>query len=138
MENKKEQVLRETKLLVRLFLKTNASDEELSKMTGISSSTVGRRLTNRDIILSCFPANGERLFEIVREKRKYNRERGKVIGNQTSVLNNFNGTPKLRLDVIYKDERKQLKFLSHLVLTFRAKLPLISELFGFEERKFLI
>lgn len=133
MENKKEQVIRETKLLVKLFLEYNESDIDLAKRTGLSSSTVGRRLTNRDIILLCFPSNGERLFEIIKEKRKYNLNRGKAIGSQTSIINYLNNTPKLRLDIIYKDEDKQMQFLSHLVLHFRCKPALISELFGFDE-----
>lgn len=140
VENKKEQVMRETKLLVKLFLKTNASDTELSKMTKISSSTVGRRLTNKEIILMCFPTEGERIFEIIKEKRKYNLQRGKKIGNQSSILNNIefnNNSPKLRLDVIYSDYNKQMQFLTHLILHFRVQLPLLCELFGFEQNKIL-
>ena len=140
MENKKEQVMRETKLLVNLFLKTNASDTELSKMTKISSSTVGRRLTNKEVILMCFPEKGERIYEIIKEKRQYHSQIGRIIGNQLSTLNNatlYNNSPKLRLDVIYNDYNKQMQFLTHLILHFRIQLPLLCELFGYEQNKIL-
>lgn len=140
VENKKEQVMRETKLLVNLFLKTNASDTELSKMTKISSSTVGRRLTNKEVILMCFPEKGERIYEIIKEKRQYHSQIGRIIGNQLSTLNNatlYNNSPKLRLDVIYNDYNKQMQFLTHLILHFRIQLPLLCELFGYEQNKIL-
>lgn len=138
--SKKEQIIKETTLLVRLFLETNESDLELSKRTGISSSTVGRRLTNKEIIVTSFPKNGERIYNIIKEKRKYNLQRGKIIGNQSSLLNYMeikSNTPKLRLDIIYRDYNKQLKFLSHLALHFRAKFPLLEELFGIDAKKLL-
>ena len=120
MSDKQKEIMEETVMLVNLFLETNESDILLGERTGISSSTVGRRLTNRDTILKCFPDNGERLYEIIKEKRKNNLQRGKIIGSQASKLNNLefmNDTPKLRLDVLYRDERKQTWLLSQLALT---------------------
>ena len=132
MSDKQKEIMEETVMLVNLFLETNESDILLGERTGISSSTVGRRLTNRDTILKCFPDNGERLYEIIKEKRKNNLQRGKIIGSQASKLNNLefmNDTPKLRLDVLYRDERKQTWLLSQLALTFRVNLDTLSQLF---------
>ena len=136
-------IIEETKLLVDLFLETNLSDIELSKKTGISSSTVGRRLSNKDNYLKAFPTNGEELYERVMTNRQNNLKMAKTIGGQSSILNNIqlrdrNGqfianVPKLRLDIFCKNHVVEDKMLYFIALTFRAKLPLLSELFGMEE-----
>ena len=138
-------IIEETKLLVDLFLETNLSDIELSKKTGISSSTVGRRLSNKDNYLKAFPTNGEELYERVMTNRQNNLKMAKTIGGQSSILNNIQLTdengqyiakiPKLRLDILSKNPNIQIKLLHHIALTFRAKLPLLSELFGMEEKE---
>lgn len=136
-------IMEETKRLVKLFLETNKSDIELSELTGISSSTVGRRLTNKEYIIRSFPNNGEEIYKQVIAKRQENLERAKAIGGQSSIFNNMqlrdkdgkflSSIPKLRLELFSKDSKKQMQFLKHIALTFRVKLPLLVELFGIEE-----
>ena len=142
-----EKILKETKLLVELFLETGLSDIELSKQTGISSSTVGRRLTNAFNIKKIYPDNGDELYEQIMFKRQENLHNGKVLGGQISVIRNtplkdrngkFKGSfSKLRLDFFYQNKEKQMKLLKHMALTFRAKPPLLSELFGFTEEEII-
>lgn len=135
---KQKEVMEQTILLVNMFLETNESDIELSRKTGISSSTVGRRLTNKEVIKKCFSEKGERLYEVIKEKRKNNLQRGKIIGNQISILNNLqliDNNPKLRLDVLYKDYPSQIKFLSHIALTFRTNLDTLSNLFNISKKE---
>lgn len=136
-----EKILEETKLLVNLFLDTNESDIELSKRTGISSSTVGRRLTNKKNILATFSQNGEELFNKIASIRKNNSYSGKVLGGQISLLNgrerNAETNGKLRLEIFSKSKEKQLQLLVHLALTYRLSLTLLSELFQIEENELL-
>lgn len=42
---------------------------------------------------------------------------------------------KLKLEIFSKSEDKQYLYLRHLILTFRAKLPLVSELFQISEEE---
>lgn len=42
---------------------------------------------------------------------------------------------KLKLEIFSKNEDKQYVYLKHLILTYRAKLPLISELFQIDEEE---
>jgi len=42
---------------------------------------------------------------------------------------------KLKLEIFSKNEDKQYVYLKHLILTFRAKLPLVSELFQIDEEE---
>ena len=137
--SKKEQIIAETKLLVKLFLETNKSDIDLGKETGISSSTVGRRLTNKEVILIAFPEKGEYVYNLIRKKRKENLERGKVLGSQVSSLNNMNDSSNvsLKLDSLFSKEKNKIMFLSHLALYFRAKLPLLEELFGYSKEELI-
>jgi len=145
-EQEEKDILEKTKILVKRFLETNESDIELSLKTGISSSTVGRRLTDKARILKLYPENGEEIFSLISTKRSENQLKGKALGGQTSVLNHgylkdengrFLGNTKFRLDLIFDREDLQIKFLKHLILTFRAKLPLITELFPFTEKDIL-
>ena len=140
-------MLEETRLLVDLFLKTQESDIALEKRTGISSSTVGRRLTNKKRIINVYGSDiGTSLYEQIMEIRKNNLQKGKKIGGQKSMLNNvyvkdengkFSGSTKLRLDVIYDGELLQQHFLFHLALTFRAKPKTLADLFQLDEKKLL-
>lgn len=140
-------MLEETKLLVDLFLKTQESDIDLEKRTGISSSTVGRRLTNKKRIIQVYGYKiGEEIYNQVMGIRKNNLQKGKKIGGQKSMLNNvyvkdengkFSGSTKLRVDIIYDDELLQKHFLFHLALTFKAKPKTIADLFQIDEKKLL-
>lgn len=136
---RQKKIQEETLYLIKIFLQTNESDIELEKRTGISSSTVGRRLTNKAVILQCFSKDGEKIYELIKEKRRKNLERGKILGGQATLLKNANSKEslKLRSDILYSDREKQIKFLTHLFLTFRVKLPLITELFDVSEKEIL-
>lgn len=155
--------LNETITLCVLFLMTNASDIELSNKTEISSSTVGRRLTNRLNILQSYdvvktkllengwtleqiPENGEKLFELIATKRQENLAIGKSLGGQTTFLNHiytrgsdgkFEGTTRIKLDALYKDPEKQYKFIVHAALTFRLHLDTLSQLLQIDENEML-
>lgn len=150
MENNEQEqkMIEELKMLVKLFLKTNASDIELSEFEGVSlsSSTIGRRLTNKDLFLKAYPFGGLDLYQEVQKRRQANLYKGKVIGGQSSQLNNANlrdeegkikSSTKLRLDVFYKDEESQMKILKHMALTFRVKLPTLAMLLRMDEEALL-
>lgn len=133
-----EKILQETKLLVETFLMTRESDIDLGKRCNITSSTVGRRLTNKERIIAVFGENGEEIYNQIMAIRNDNLQKGKMIGSQTSMLNHikegeFVKTPKLLLGVFFNKPEKQEKFLYHLALTTRAKPQLLSELFGIDE-----
>lgn len=140
-KNQEEQIIKETKALVKLFITTNASDIELSKMTGISSSTVGRRLTNKERIFKSFPDNGEKVYAVITSKRKSNLKQGKLLGGQISMLNsvgnNLEKLPKLKLAALSKSKEKQIRILIHMALTFRVKLKLLADLFQTDEQELL-
>ena len=157
-QNKK---ITETALLCADFLVSNASDIELSGRSQVSSSTVGRRLTNKNYVVSSYfmvifnlekmgypkekiPKSGEELFEIIAKKRQENLLRGKALGGQTTLLNHvylknnegkFDGSTKLRLDVIYHSEESQYRFLIHAALTFRLHSNTLSDLFQMDEKE---
>lgn len=142
--SQEEKIIRETKELVELFLQTNASDIELSKMTGISSSTVGRRLTNVQNISKAFPLNGLELSRQIKTKRQENLLHGKALGGQTTLINHvylqqedgkFNGATKLRLDILAKDENTIYRILMHAALTFRLHPDTLSEMFQIDEKE---
>jgi hypothetical protein len=128
----------ETIKIVNTFLNTNASDIELSKMLHISASTIGRRLTNKLAIMAAFgQEDGLKKYDEIMERRKQNQYAGKIIGSQTSMLNNNSEHIKLHLGILFNDEEKQLKFLSQIALTFRAKLPLLAELTTYTQDELL-
>ena len=136
-------IVDETRKLVELFIQTNASDIELSNITGISSSTVGRRLTNLDYIKAAFPEKGNELYDFIKVKRKQNLQKGKALGGQVTLLNHvYNDeekveSTKLRLDVLYNTKEKQYSFLKHAALTFRLHLDTLSNLFSIKEEEIL-
>ncbi len=136
MSNKEleEKIIAETRLLVDLFLKTNLSDEELSNRSDInlSRATIGRRLTNKEMILKAYP-NGEEVYEEVMTNRRNNLIAGKILGSQTTLVNNNSNNIKLRIDIFYKDLVKQAQLLLHIALTYRLKLNNLYELFGIED-----
>ncbi len=135
-----EKIIHETVFLVKLFLKTNCSDVDLSKLTKISSSTVGRRLTNKEWIMKAFPDNGEELYEEIAKKRQQNIEKGKIMGSQISLLNknfnrdNINSVPALRFDVLFKNPQSSLIFIYHMALTFKTELSTLADLLQISER----
>lgn len=162
LENQIKRV-NETALLCTEFLLTNASDIELSTKTGISSSTVGRRLTNKDNVLLAYdevkdnllekgqdiediPATGSLLFDLIVQKRQENLLRGKSLGGQTTLLNHvyikseegkFDGSTKIKIDVIYKGLESQYRFIVHAALTFRLHLDTLSQMLQIDENELL-
>lgn len=162
LENQLKRI-EETVLLCTKFLLTNASDIELSNMTLISSSTVGRRLTNKGNVIQAYdavkknlleaswseeeiPKDGIELFELIAKKRQENLLRGKSLGGQTTLLNHvynkgadgkFEGSTKIELSVIYKEIENQYKFMVHAALTFRLHLDTLSNLLQIDENELL-
>lgn len=162
LENQLKRI-NETVLLCTEFLLTNASDIDLGNKTGISSSTVGRRLTNQVYIYKSYdmvvenlknagfkeeqiPKKATELFELIQTKRHENLLRGKALGGQTTLLNHvylkdetskFQGVTKLSLSAFYTDPTKQYKFLIHSALYFRLHLDTLSVLFQIEEKELL-
>jgi hypothetical protein len=135
-KNQNEVILAETRYLVNLFLETNLSDLELEKKTGISSSSIQRRLTNKAKIMEAFK-NGEEIYELVNKRRKANLKKGKIRGGLTSQLNNIytKENTKLRLDLFFEYKNLELEFLRNLILVFRAKRKTIEELFNYTEEE---
>lgn len=153
-EDQKIKIEHETKLLVELFLETNASDRELSVMTEIPSSTIGRRLIDHERIVSVFdhdinklanyPAPeeyknyyGEYIYNLVKERRKANLQFAKSKGGISSIQKNsylkmpdgkFVFLEKIDLSDVYKDEKNQMRFLGLCALTFRLHLETLSSL----------
>ena len=155
--------INETAILCAEFLLTNESDIELSQKTGISSSTVGRRLTNKNTISLAYdeikekliengkneediPLSGSLLFDLISRRRQENLLRGKSLGGQTTLLNHvynktadgkFDGSTKIKIDVIYKDLNNQYRFIVHAALTFRLHLDTLSQLLQIDENELL-
>ena len=132
---KNNKLCEEIKLLVNLFLKTNLSDIELSEKTGISSSTVGRRLTNKEKIIEVFdkPENkiskyknltGNDLYELIRDKRKSNLDKARKKGGITA----YNKQKNSILNDLNMDAKSKYNFLALCVLTFRLHMPNVEEL----------
>ena len=136
-KEQEEQIIKETRQIVKVFLLTKASDVELAKKFNISSSTIGRRLTNEARILKAFPDNGEKVYDVVKRLRKANSAAGKILGAETSKM--MHGSDdvkqKLNLSALAREEGKQYGMLRHIILTFRPKLSLVSELFQIDENE---
>lgn len=122
-------ILKETTVLVKLFLKYNMSDEMLSKVTKLSSSTIQRRLTNKSDIVKAFYNSslngfindtnltyGEYIYELVQQRRKQNLQNAKINGGKSYKENNIgikdeNGKfigskPIMDLKVFYNSPKK--------------------------------
>lgn len=149
----------ETKKLVELFLKTNLSDIKLAKETGISSSTIGRRLINKEVIINVFnqPENkltlpkdkyhhsyGEFIYDLVKQKRQHNLYKGRSKGGSIAIekhgyVKNLKGKytslDKINLNEIYKDEINKYKFLGLSALTFRLKLNTLTKLMAMPDEE---
>ena len=143
---------KETLILVNLFLKTGYSDIELSSKTGISSSTVGRRLVNEENITTVFNKEeneikgiknnsdltyGEYIFNLVRKKRKENLLNGRKKGGEMSIekhgfIKDLDGKyvniTKIDLNKMFVNPEKQYKFLCLMILTYRVKPKTIKSL----------
>lgn len=134
-KEQEEQIIKETKKLVKMFLLTKESDIELASKTGLSSSTVGRRLTNKKRILSTFPDKGEKIYSVITRLRKQNALNGKILGAETSKMTYGSDEVKQKLNIktLGTTESKQYNVLKHLILTYRPKLSLLSELFQISE-----
>jgi DNA invertase Pin-like site-specific DNA recombinase len=149
-EEKKEQTLE----LVLLFLKYNYSDIELADKSiyDISSSTVQRRLSNKDMIIEVFnmPQNrvlkiridsnityGEIIYNMVEERRQRNLLIARSKGGKISQHNNtpvkdaegkyIANIPKSKLERVFKTPEKQAQFLLHSILTFKLTYETIGE-----------
>lgn len=147
---KKEKMINETRLLTYLFFKIynldlkilnyqsdilldagcDGSDTGLSKITGISSSTVGRRLTNKELIKDAFPSNYELIYESIINQRKINLKSGKKYGLQKANLNNYaNENKKYDLSFFCQNLDEEYDLLFQIALTFRANLKTLVSLF---------
>lgn len=137
--NYDETVIKETIILVKLFLKYNLSDVALAEATNMSSSTIQRRLTNKENIIKAFDvytmdsfendsklSYGEYIFELVQKKRKENLQEARKKGGLESQKNNayikaldgeFSGNKQIiNLEYLYnnpkksEDEQKKLQY----------------------------
>ena len=116
--------LMEIRTIVNMFLKPGNSFEDVAKETNLSPKTIQDKLKNKNIILMAFPDDGEEKFKQVTDKlnKMYN----------VKVENNL---PALKLELFSKDPTNQIKYLIHLALTFRVKLPTLASLFHIDERE---
>lgn len=143
-EKQYQNIVDETKKLVELFIRLNASDIELSRLTGISSSTVGRRLTNHDMICAAFEESGERIYNYIKEKRQENLAQAKLVGGRTSAFmalsedNNekreYDGV-KLSLNILGDNLTQQYTNLLHMILCFKISLKYVSQAFIIPEKE---
>lgn len=123
-------ITKETEVLVKLFLNTNASNEELASITGIPSTTVGNRLTNEKYIKKIF---SEETYDEVQMRLKNNNYDGKIGGNLKPRLKYNLDNTTLNVDLFYKDDEKKYHFLKNLALTYRVKFNTLSKIFGIAE-----
>ncbi len=72
-------------LLSKLFLESNYSDIELSNITGISSSSVGRYLTSP----LAMEVLGHDVFNVIAQKRRENLYNAKIKGGQIFAKQNI-------------------------------------------------
>lgn len=140
----------ETKFLVHLFQNTNAKDKELERITGISASTIGRRLnpmskSGDDPFIGYKIAFGEYWEDYYQEvvaKRQENLSLGKTRGGHISQINNisikdelghFQGILKPRLDLFSNNPDTQIKVLTNIASYFGLNIESIAMIFGMEE-----
>lgn len=128
-QEQETKILKETTILVKLFLKYNMSDEMLAKGTKLSSSTIQRRLTNKEDIIKIYDnctldgfvnntnlSYGEYIYELVQQRRKQNLQNAKINGGKSYKENNMaikddNGKfigskPIMDLKVFYNNSKK--------------------------------
>lgn len=93
MLSEKQEKDRELKMLrvASLFLRENLSDEEISLKTGISSSSVGRYLTDTRLIplLTKIGKDGLETFNYIQNKRGENLFAAKKKGGENFAKNNI-------------------------------------------------
>ena len=136
--NENEKMLDETRLVVNLLLNNVYNDKEIAKRSGIDIDKVGYYLTNHGLIISafCFDPNdtkermkAEKIYESVQSIRARIDQTREV--KEEIPLANPNA--KVNLGLLYKDEKKQIKFLISAILTFRVKLETLSELLNLDK-----
>ncbi|NMA50423.1 MAG: hypothetical protein GX951_01045 [Mollicutes bacterium] len=79
-----EEITKKILKLSIIFVEENLSDKELSKQTGIPTSSVGRYLTcklAKEVL-------GEKTFAYIKQKRQENKLKGRSKGGQTFAKNN--------------------------------------------------
>ncbi len=140
----------ETKFLVHIFEMTNATDKEIEAMTGISSSTIGRRLNptamrGDDPFVGykiAFGSNWEKIYKDISNKRQENLFTGKLKGSHISKINNtisknendlFSSAFKLRLDMFTSNVNSHYKIVANISKVFGLSPKSMSQLFGIDE-----
>lgn len=132
----------EIKLLVKLFFETNKSDEELSEITGISRSTIGRRLTDRERIVALY---SEEVFNQIAETRQRNLYEAKLKGARNAAKNpflkdrngKFSGSIK-ELDKVYVTLQDKVLLLTHIAQMYGLSKENIIKYFPFSNINLLI
>lgn len=140
----------ETRFLVHLFLNTNLQDKELEAVTGISSSTIGRRLNPAGLTsanpfenyMIAFGDDWQFIYDRVVKQRQENLRKAKERGGHVSKLNNvfvqnekgfFQGAIKLRLDLFANNLNLQYKILANIANYFHLNPITLANLFDMEE-----
>lgn len=87
MRSKKQEEEMKIKILLlsKLFLESNYSDIELSNITGISSTSVGRYLT----CPLALEVLGYETYNAIAQKRKQNLYNAKIKGGKNFAMNNI-------------------------------------------------
>lgn len=131
-------------LLVKLFLESNLSDIELSKKTGISSSTVGRRLTNKNKIIELYDkdenkidgyknATGEDIYNLIKTRRQENLSKARKKGGVTAYKKQKNSI----LSELDMDVKSKYNFLALCILTFRLKMTNLEKILNMTEENIM-
>ena len=152
--NLEDEIKEQTVKAVKLFLEYNFSDLEFETKTnlGISSSTVQRRLTNRDLIVKVFNLDenkipgienptdlsyGEYIYDLVKKRREKNLLEARSKGGKISQQNNtqikdengkYIGNVHVnKLQRLYRKPKNQARFLIHVIFTFKLTLESAGE-----------
>ena len=155
--------LNQTVLLCTEFLLTNLSDKDLANKTGMSSSTIGRRLTDENYITLSYPGvkqkllnaglkneeipeSGKDLFNTIAKKRQENLLKGKSSGGKTTIIKyafkkeeagKFGRSEQVDIGNISNNVSMQYKFIGLIALHFRLHLNTLSDIFRISEDEIL-
>ena len=90
MENDYQEAIRKQKVIkvVEVFLSGDYTIAEVSKITGVPTSSIQRYLNNVDLICSYFPDNGKKIISEIKEKLSNNKIDGLSRGGKNYSLNN--------------------------------------------------
>lgn len=90
MENNYQEAIRKQKVIkvVEVFLSGDYTIAEVSKITGVSTSSIQRYLNNVEYICECFPSDAKEKIKKIKEKLSNNKIDGLSRGGKNYSQNN--------------------------------------------------